>query len=215
MPADSPVASSTSGPVEFIAVSFTPGLFERLAASAGSPLPILRPGRSAADPLSESIVITLKEELEAGSRQRNALAETLASALVLQMIRRHGGRGPLAETSGHGLSRVQLTIAIDYLHSHFAERVSLATLAAEVGVSPFQLSRRFRASTGLPPLRYLNRLRVHKVREWLSDPAAELADVAARAGFCDQSHMAAHFRAVLGVSPAQFMREAEAHKNLL
>lgn len=51
---------------------------------------------------------------------------------------------------------------------------------------------------------YVHRLRVRYASEALRRPGARLADVAADAGFADQSHMTRVFKRVTGVTPGDF-----------
>ena len=48
--------------------------------------------------------------------------------------------------------------------------------------------RAFKRSTGVPPYRWLTKLRIERAKELLKDPRCELADIAQLCGFVDQSH---------------------------
>ncbi|MFM0293854.1 MULTISPECIES: AraC family transcriptional regulator [Paraburkholderia] len=81
--------------------------------------------------------------------------------------------------------------------------LTLADLAADAGMSRFQLLRGFAHETGLPPHAYRMQRRVALARHCIAQGAA-LADAAAAAGFADQSHMTRAFVRLLGVTPANF-----------
>ena len=74
----------------------------------------------------------------------------------------------------------------------------------------FHFARQFKTATGHPPHDYLIRLRVDRAQELIRQRGREwtLAAIAHECGFADQSHMARHFKRVLGVSPGEF---ADAH----
>jgi AraC family transcriptional regulator len=73
----------------------------------------------------------------------------------------------------------------------------------------FWLRREVRAATGLPPHRYVVARRVERARQLLQAGAdVSLAEVAALAGFSDQSQFTHHFKALLGVTPRQFRMSA-------
>ena len=99
----------------------------------------------------------------------------------------------------------------DYLHAHVADNLSLATLGAIADLSPFQLSRAFHATYGMPPHRYLIRLRVDTARRLLA-AGQPLGQVAAAIGFADQSHFGRHFKRLIGVTPGSY---ASPRKNVL
>ncbi len=94
-------------------------------------------------------------------------------------------------------------IARDYIEAHCADTVSLASLAALTGLSMFHLSRVFAAAHHMPPAAYVRNCRVQRAQR-LIEAGVALADAAAMAGFADQPHMTRQFRAVLGVTPAQW-----------
>jgi len=96
--------------------------------------------------------------------------------------------------------------ARDYLHAHFNEHVSLQQLSQVVGVHPAHLSRMFRRHYRRAVGEYVRELRLDKSVRELCDPERTLAEIAAAAGFYDQSHFANAFRRHTGVTPAEFRR---------
>jgi AraC-like DNA-binding protein len=93
----------------------------------------------------------------------------------------------------------------DYLEEHYAKPISLLELSAVSGVSPFHLSRRFRARYGLPPYMYLEMIRVDRARDLLRQ-GEPISRVAFDTGFSDQSHLTRRFKRVVGVPPGQYAR---------
>jgi AraC-like DNA-binding protein len=81
--------------------------------------------------------------------------------------------------------------------------LTLADLAADSGMSRFQLLRGFAHEMGLPPHAYRMQRRMVLARQWIAR-GATLADAAAAAGFADQSHMTRAFVRLLGVTPANY-----------
>jgi AraC family transcriptional regulator len=112
--------------------------------------------------------------------------------------RRHRFRGGLA---GGALPRVRA-----YIDSHLGDRISLAELAREAGVSRFHFARQFRLSTGESPMGYLRRVRIERSKSILQTRDTTIAEVAARLGFSDQSHFTRIFGRLVGVSPGSFAR---------
>lgn len=95
---------------------------------------------------------------------------------------------------GARLSPRRLARAVEFMHAHIADDIGVAQVAAAASLSLFHFSRAFRNTTGLSPYRYLLQCRVAKVRELLADGDRPLAEIAARAGFADQSHMTNMFK---------------------
>lgn len=71
------------------------------------------------------------------------------------------------------------------------------------------VQRLFRRYVGVPPKWVLMRCRLKDAAAALdSDPGADLADVATRLGWYDQSHFVRDFRRFLGVTPGRYARDA-------
>jgi AraC-like DNA-binding protein len=77
---------------------------------------------------------------------------------------------------------------------------SLSQLAAIVGLSKYQLLRRFERAYGTTPHEWLRQVRVERARSAIRS-GASLAHAAADCGFADQSHMTRAFVAHFGFTP--------------
>lgn len=80
---------------------------------------------------------------------------------------------------------------------------TLGDLAAETGLSRFQVLRGFARETGLTPHAYLLQRRTSRARHLIAGGMA-LADAATASGFADQSHMTRSFSRIFGVSPGAY-----------
>src|ERR1700730_14953648 len=105
----------------------------------------------------------------------------------------HGGLSPAA------MRRVR-----EYVDAHLGDSMDLATLAGVAGVSIHHFARGFKQSAGVTPHHYLTQKRVERAQEMLAHPHLSLSEIAYAVGFSDQSHLARHFRQMLGVTPGQF-----------
>ncbi|HKO51732.1 MAG TPA: helix-turn-helix domain-containing protein [Polyangiaceae bacterium] len=89
------------------------------------------------------------------------------------------------------------------------------TVAAELGVSARHLRRVFDESFGVSPKAFaqLARFRraLHAARE---DMRPGWATIAATAGYYDQAHLIAEFRAIAGVTPQTLLGELRAAKSI-
>ncbi|WP_233834305.1 AraC family transcriptional regulator [Paraburkholderia sp. ZP32-5] len=128
------------------------------------------------------------------------MTEEALLSLLAHLVRVHATKSARARvTAANGpIARARARIDDDP-----AAALSLADLAAEAGVSRFQLLRAFAQQTGLPPHAYRMQRRVSLARRSIAS-GATLADAAAVAGFADQSHMTRAFVRLLGVTPANY-----------
>ena len=105
-----------------------------------------------------------------------------------------------------GLAPWQQRRAKELMSANLNEELPLSRLASECGLSVRLFARAFRASTGMPPHRWLLRRRVERAKELLGTRVLSLADVAMFCGFADQSHFTRVFTAIAGVSPGAWRR---------
>ena len=106
------------------------------------------------------------------------------------------------------LPRGRLRAVVEYIEEHLDGSPSLEQMAATAHLSVYHFARQFRAATGLPPHQYVISRRVERAKQLLQEGDLSLAEVAAAAGFADQSKLSHTFKRVVGVSPRQFRRSA-------
>jgi AraC family transcriptional regulator len=82
------------------------------------------------------------------------------------------------------------------------ERINFGQLAASVGVHPTRLAHEFRRRLGASPGEYARQLRLAWAADRLRENDSGIAEIAIRAGFCDQSHFSRTFRRQFGMAPA-------------
>lgn len=82
----------------------------------------------------------------------------------------------------------------------------LLPLAAELGVSPYRLSRAFPRALGVSLTRYRNRVRISRALDRLTNGERNLALLAADLGFADQAHLCRTVREHLGYTPTAVRR---------
>jgi AraC-like DNA-binding protein len=93
-----------------------------------------------------------------------------------------------------------------YIHSHYAEPISLSNIAAFAGLSERHLNRSFRQEMGVTAISYLNRYRVRQARTLLQVGEMTITQVAGAVGFSDSNYFARVFRREVGVSPRAYQR---------
>jgi transcriptional regulator of acetoin/glycerol metabolism len=103
-----------------------------------------------------------------------------------------------------GLSAGAMRRVREYVEVHLSESIDLTMLAAAAGLSMHHFARQFKQSAGVTPHRYLTQKRVERAQEMLAQTDLSLSEIAFASGFSDQSHLARHFRHVLGTTPREF-----------
>jgi len=209
MPASLPFSSRVRSEGTILYLSIDPKFFTRVAAEMGYENGLEpRCTHGAEDPLVREIILALRKEARTASSDQFAYVESLVTTLSVHLLRHYCEAPQLIRETAGGLTKLQMSRVIDYVHEHLAQDISLRKLATFVELSPFHFARLFRKSTGLSPHQFVIRCRVLRAKELLLQPGTSIAQVATEVGFCDQSHLSAHFKRYLGVSPKRFARSA-------
>ncbi len=94
-------------------------------------------------------------------------------------------------------------------------RHTLTTLAREAAMSMAAYKHKFAAATGLPPIEYLIRLRVERIRMQLENSERSMTEIAANCGFCSANHMIRTFRKYQNITPLQYRKMFRAQATLM
>jgi AraC-like DNA-binding protein len=101
----------------------------------------------------------------------------------------------------------ELRRAVSYIHANLAEPFSAGEVARAAGLNASQFTRLFKKMVGVPPRRYVTRARFELATKLIRAGGKNLTQIAAEAGFADQSHMTHAFRRFTGMTPRQFRRD--------
>jgi AraC family transcriptional regulator len=201
-----------SGGFDWLHSYLEPGLVARVAAEAFD----LDPARLTVPPLDgldlpplRAAMRAVDAELTSGGAGGPLAAESLANVLAVQLIRHLSApRRPERGRDG-ALPRGRLRAVVEYIEEHLDASPTLEQMAAVARLSPYHFARQFKAATGLPPHQYVIARRVERAMHLLQGGGdLSLAEVAAHAGFSDQSQFCQHFKRVVGVTPGRFRTPA-------
>lgn len=125
-------------------------------------------------------------------------AHDLAQALAELLAGASGARCAAAGPDRLALARVRERIA-----AAPERQPAMAELEACAGLDRWTLARQFRLAFGISPSGYRVQRQVARAQALLRT-GLPLADVAAAAGFSDQSHLGRQFRRATGLTPARW-----------
>ena len=94
---------------------------------------------------------------------------------------------------------------MERLTDGYANALSLDELAALAGTSRYSLVRQFGRCYGLPPMAWLQQLRLERARSGIAN-GLKLAEVALACGFSDQSHLTRLFTRQFGHTPGAWRK---------
>ena len=127
----------------------------------------------------------------------------VASGFIDGLVARHTS-GVASQARGM-LGKDVLGRLRDYVVAHLDEPIEVAALAGIAGRSPSHFSHVFTRSVGRTPHRWVVHLRLQCAIELVREGRSGLAEIAARTGFADQSHLSRWVRRVHGVSLTQLV----------
>jgi AraC family transcriptional regulator len=199
-------AADTAHTVDALVVAVDPGRFSLAAAECsalGSRLDVRLVAR---DAMLLDVARRLASESDCcyinGPLFWSELAQHFIDGLLARFSR------PPESCARGTLGKDVLKCLKDYVMAHLDEPIELETLAGMAGRSPFHFTRVFSKSVGLTPHRYVVYLRVRRAIELARGGRHGLAEIAARTGFADQSHLSRWIRRIHGVSIRQLLARA-------
>lgn len=110
------------------------------------------------------------------------------------------------------MDRIDLSAAVEETCARLVaagpqQQWSLSSLAAEVALSPYQLSRAFRRFSGASLPRWCAAIKVFKSIDLVFERPGDLAAVAEAVGFATNSSFTTCFRRILGIPPSAILRQ--------
>ncbi|MFG6178852.1 helix-turn-helix domain-containing protein [Halomonas sp. THAF12] len=132
----------------------------------------------------------------------HAVANRVARRLVMA-AHRTGGQSQYVETPVAPRPGT-FAATLDWAIEHLAHDLDVNTLAEHARMSRRTFDRRFKASLGMSPHRWLTLQRVRLAQQLLEASNAPIEQVATLSGFANAVTLRHHFRQSLGQSPRQY-----------
>jgi AraC-like DNA-binding protein len=104
------------------------------------------------------------------------------------------------------LQRPEVTAAQQFIEQHCTQRLTLARVAAAVGLSPAHFSAVFHRETKMTFTRYVQHRRAAQAARLLRDRQRRVTDICFACGFNSLTHLNRVFRKFHGCAPMQYRR---------
>jgi AraC-like DNA-binding protein len=155
-----------------------------------------------ADAWDSPLLPILSDEIVKDEPGQEAVLDRLLDLLVVALLRAWFARH---QSGAPGWYRAQrdpvVGTALRMLQNNPEQAWTVATLAAEIGVSRAALARRFTEVVGEPPMTFLTAWRLALAADLLLEPDTTIAAVAQQVGYGSPFALSAAFKRVRGVSP--------------
>lgn len=94
--------------------------------------------------------------------------------------------------------------ALDYIHEHYGEKMTVTEIAATLPLNPYYFSHLFKKATGFSPYEYLVKYRIAQSRSFLKQTHFSVEEVAVQCGFESPSNFIQSFKKHTGMTPHKF-----------
>lgn len=131
---------------------------------------------------------------------RHLEMQALLTRLFSQLL--HGHRLPEQEND----STDPVTQSIQFMNMHFMEGISVQDVSDYVSLHRGYLSKIFTVKMGMPPMRYLEKLRMEKAAELLRSTSNPIHDIAYQLGFPDQYTFTHAFSRYFAIPPGKWRK---------
>jgi len=109
----------------------------------------------------------------------------------------------------------RLQCAVEIISQDYRRRISLAELAATVGLSVSHFAHLFRREMGVSPARFLRELRFRQAEQLIRATTLPLSEVLALAGITERSHFMRTFKQRHGLSPSKYRAQCSPVSGML
>jgi AraC family transcriptional regulator len=186
-------------------------LFDRLKDDFNPPVAAAHSIRHAAgiddaviDQIGRSILSEITNETAAG----RVYVETASLTLAARLLQKYCDSRLWApiESSAQGLDHIRLRRVLDYIAANIEDDITLVNLAGIAGYSPFHFARKFTLAMGVPPHRYISRIRLENAMAELAAGKLPLVEIALNAQFSSQASFTRAFHRAIGMTPKEYRR---------
>ena len=94
--------------------------------------------------------------------------------------------------------------AVQYIHAHISEPLSLEAISEYLHISPSHLSRTFKKIYKESLTEYINKARVERAKEYLEYTDQMTYEVAEMTGYKDATYFSSIFKKYTGFSPTEY-----------
>jgi AraC-like DNA-binding protein len=161
------------------------------------------------DAWDSPLIPLLADEITKDDPGQEAVLDRLLDLLLIAVLRAWFAR-PEAEPPAWYRAHSDPVVgrALRLLQNDPARPWTVATLAAETGVSRAALARRFTELVGQPPMRFLTGWRMALAADLLREPEATVGSVAAKVGYGSSFALSTAFKREHGISPQEHRTRA-------
>lgn len=199
------VEASPERPYLSVRIGLDPAVVGELLADAPPQPPSRASALGLAVTLAEPLLLDAVGRLVAlldSPRDFEALAPLVLREIVYRVLSGpHGSR--LRQIASNGAPAQRIARAVRWLKEHFADPLTVESLAKHASMSPSAFHLHFKGVTAMSPLQYQKRLRLQEARRLMLGEGLDAAEAAFRVGYESPSQFSREYRRTFGAPPRQ------------
>lgn len=101
----------------------------------------------------------------------------------------------------------RLKLMMEYIHSHYTEKVTLEDIAFSASISTRECSRCFQRCIKIPPVNYLSEYRIRMAAQMLLSTNESILTISENCGFSSGSYFSKVFQEYMGCTPKEYRKK--------
>ena len=126
---------------------------------------------------------------------------------IARICERHAGEFSMQELYKKAeMDNPYVKKTLEITEKEYANKISVESIADQLGVSASYLSRKFKQITGLTYLDFLNKYRISQAIRLMETGQYKVYEISEKTGFSDYKHFNVVFKRYTNQSPTEFMK---------
>jgi AraC-like DNA-binding protein len=162
------------------------------------------------------LMADINEDMQKTGKKNNLLEVELKLEFVQLLLKIYKmSQKELAQVTSQKSEKEHHAESIaSWINAHFAEKISLDRIAAELNLSKYYTSHVFKEVTGFTVMEYVMGCRLNQVRYLLEmEPDLSLTEISSATGFESVAHFSRFFKEKMGITPSQY-RKNKLNRNI-
>lgn len=155
-------------------------------------------------PALQRIINSVMEELRGKRVHYKKMVMAYMDALVIEIMRQYADAIEGGNDSARMINVSQISPAIEYINNNYRKSLKVKDVSDAIGMSETHFRRLFESYLNMPPMDYLNLIRVQNACEIMKKTNLSMEEVAEEVGFATTSTFNRNFKKFLDTSPYQW-----------
>lgn len=161
------------------------------------------------------IIDTIMEEARQEKQYSREIIKYYVRILVIEMMRQNAQIPYYRQDRNGNENQIAVLPALEYINKNFAAHMKAKDIADACNMSETHFRRMFEAYINMPPMDYVNLVRVQKACEMMNRTTDSMEQIAIKCGFATISTFNRNFKKYLEVSPYQWKINSDHYQRKL